>query len=120
MKKFCKSLSVKGFPLKANLVFEINFKVDQHQSGIATIKARLEACEPQEWAALGVAAPAHVSENDLEINTKETLEKIRKFMVVTEKNANDELQKLATLASVGEAFSKGIEEVFAAGKFEQA
>ena len=31
---------MKGFPLKANLVFEISFKVDPHQSGIATIKAR--------------------------------------------------------------------------------
>jgi len=119
MKKFCKSLSVKGFPLKANLVFEISFKVDPHQSGIATIKARLEACEPQEWSALGIAAPTHVSENDLEINTKETLEKIRKFMLVTEKNSSDELEKLAVLATVGQAFSKGIEEVFAAGKFQQ-
>jgi hypothetical protein len=120
MKKFSKSLSVKGFPLKANLVFEISFKVDQHQSGIATIRAKMEACEPQEWVALGVPAPTQVTENDLEINTKDTLEKIRKFMVLTEKNATEELAKLAVLASVGQAFAKGVEDVFAAGKFDQA
>jgi len=120
MKKYRKSLSVKGFPLSATILFDVTFGVDSHQSGIATIHARLEIEDPQAWAGYGVTPPSLEAEHDFEINAAGTQEQIQKFVRTMEKNAQDELNKLSTQATVGSNFAQGVQAVFAAGQYTEA
>jgi len=120
MKKYRKSLTVKGFPLKATILFDLSFGVDSHQGGIATIHARLEVEEPKEWASYGVTPPSLESEHDFEINASSTHDQIQKYIRAIEKNAQDELNKLSAQAAIGSSFAQGVEAVFAAGQYSEA
>jgi len=120
MKKYRKSLSVKGFPLNATILFDLTFGVDSHQSGIATLHVRLEIEDPQAWAGYGVTPPSLETEHDFEINASGTQEQIQKFVRTMEKTAQDELDKLCSQATIGSNFAKGVQSVFMAGQYTEA
>lgn len=119
MRKYRKSLSVKGFPLSATILFELSFGVDSHQGGIATIHARLEIEDPQAWARCGVTPPALEAEHDFEINTAGTQEQIQKYIQSIEKAAQADLNKLSAQAAIGSGFAGDVEAIFAAGKYQE-
>jgi hypothetical protein len=120
MKKYRKSLSVKGFPLQGTLLFDLAFGVDSHLGGIATLHAHLEVEEPQDWEGYGVTPPVLDFEPDFEINAADTHELIQKFLRNVEKNVQGELDKLSPLAGIGSDFVQGVEAVFSAGKYLEA